>query len=69
MQTSIEAMGGVLIDEKGLTYSRKEPAASHVFTRATYTNISENRFTWQGENRTTARRGEQFMVIEAYRVS
>ena len=62
-----ELGGGVKIDEKGITYSMKEPVASHVFTRATYTNISENHFTWRGEKSDDGKAWEEFMVIEAYR--
>jgi len=62
-----EELGGVKIDEKGITYSMKEPIASHVFTRATYTNISENHFTWIGERSDDGKAWEKFIVIEAYR--
>ncbi|HEV2288014.1 MAG TPA: hypothetical protein VGR81_03585 [Candidatus Acidoferrales bacterium] len=58
---------GVKIDEKGITYSMDEPVASHVFTRATYTNISENHFTWRGERSDDGKTWQEFMVIEAYR--
>jgi len=62
-----EEFGGVKIDEKGITYSMKEPVASHVLTRATYTNISENHFTWRGERSEDGKTWEEFMVIEADR--
>jgi hypothetical protein len=62
-----EELGGVKIDEKGITYSMKEPVASHVLTRATYTNISENHFTWRGEKSDDGKAWEEFMLIEAYR--
>jgi len=63
-----EELGGVHIDETGITYAMNEPMASHAFTRATYMNISENRFTWRGEKSDDRERWEDFMVIEAYRV-
>ena len=62
-----EEFGGVKIDKKGITYSMKEPVASHVLTRATYTNISENHFTWRGERSDDGKTWEEFMVIEADR--
>jgi hypothetical protein len=62
-----EELGGVKIDEKGITYSMNEPVASHVFTRATYTNISGSHFTWRGEKSDDGKAWEKFMVIEAYR--
>jgi len=62
-----EKLGGVKIDEKGITYSMNEPVASHALTRATYTNISENHFTWLGERSEDGKTWEQFMVIEADR--
>ena len=63
-----EELGGVRINEKSITYSIKEPVAAHAFTRATYTNISENHFTWRGERSNDGKAWEEFMVIEAYRV-
>jgi hypothetical protein len=62
-----EELGGVRIDEKGITYSMKEPAASHAFTRATYTNISESHFTYRGEKSDDGKAWEEFIVIEACR--
>lgn len=62
-----EELGGVTIHEKGITYSMKEPVASHVFTRATYTNISEDHFTWRGEKSDDGKAWEEFLVIEAHR--
>ena len=62
-----EELGGVKMDEKGITYSMKEPVASHVFTRATYANISENHFTWLGERSDDGKAWEKFIVIEAHR--
>ena len=62
-----EELGGVKIDEKAITYSMKEPVAPHAFTRATYTNISENHFTWRGERSNDGKAWEEFLVIEVYR--
>jgi hypothetical protein len=62
-----EELGGVTIDEKSITYSFREPVASHAFTRATYLNISENRFRWRGERSNDRTTWDEFMVIEAYR--
>jgi hypothetical protein len=62
-----EELGGVKADEKAITYGMKEPVAAHVFTRATYTNISEKHFTWRGERSNDAKAWEEFLVIEAYR--
>lgn len=67
-----EELGGVKADEKAITYMMKEDArgrsvAAHVLTRATYTNISENHFTWRGERSNDAKTWEEFLVIECYR--
>jgi hypothetical protein len=62
-----EELGGVKADEKAITYSMKEPVAAHVFTRATYTNISENHFTWRGERPNDGNAWEEFLVIEVDR--
>ncbi len=62
-----EELGGVQDDKKAITYVMKEPVAPHKFTRATYTNISENHFTWRGERSDDGKEWEEFLVIEAYR--
>lgn len=62
-----EDQGGVKIDEKEITYVLKEPLAPHLLTRATYTNISANHFTWRGEKSDDGQSWEEFMVIEANR--
>jgi len=67
-----EELGGVKADEKAITYTMKEgrdgkSVAAHVFTRATYTNISENHFTWRGDRSNDGKTWEEFLVIEAYR--
>lgn len=61
--------GGVQVSEKGITYILKEPLAQHRFTRATYTNISANHFTWRGEKSDDGKSWEEFLVIEATRVN
>jgi hypothetical protein len=63
-----EELGGVQIDDQGITYCLKEPVAPHVFSRSTYTNISENRFTWRGEKSEDGTAWKEFMVIEAHRI-
>lgn len=62
-----EELDGVKINQESISYSFKEPVAAHAFTRATYTNISENHFTWRGEKSSDGKSWEEFMVIEAYR--
>lgn len=62
-----EELGGMKADEKAITYSMKEPVAAHVFTRATYTSISENHFTWRGERSNDGQVWEEFLVIECDR--
>jgi hypothetical protein len=67
-----EEMGGVKADEKAITYIIKEPVAtqpdaylrSHVFTRATYLNVSENHFTWRGERSNDRTSWQEFLVVE-----
>lgn len=62
-----EDLGGVHIDEKGITYSMKEPAVAGALTRATYMNISGNHFTWRGERSADGKAWAEFMRIECYR--
>jgi hypothetical protein len=60
-------LGGVHIDDKGITYSMKEPVAAGALTRATYMNISGNHFTWRGERSDDSKAWAEFMRIECYR--
>ncbi len=60
-------LGGVMADEKAISYSMKEPVARHAFTRATYTNISADHFTWRGDRSNDGKTWEEFLVIEVYR--
>jgi hypothetical protein len=62
-----EELGGVTIDGRSVTYIMKEPMAAHGYTRATYTDVSEDRFTWRGEKSDDRTTWSEFMVIEAYR--
>lgn len=62
-----EDLGGVRADEKSVSYSMKEPVARHALTRATYTNISKNHFTWRGERSDDGKAWEEFLIVEAYR--
>lgn len=41
--------------------------AAHPYTRAPYTNISENHFTWRAEKSDDGKTWIEFMVVEAYR--
>jgi hypothetical protein len=60
-------LGGVAADAKAISYRMKEPVAQHALTRATYTNISADHFTWRGERSDDGKTWEQFLVIELYR--
>jgi hypothetical protein len=62
-----EELGGVTFDGKSVTYVLKEPLAAHMYTRATYTNISGDHFTWRGEQSDDGKAWSEFMVIEARR--
>jgi hypothetical protein len=62
-----EELGGVTFDRQSITYAFKEPVATHAYTRATYTNISEKHFTWRGERSDDGKTWSEFMVLESYR--
>jgi len=62
-----EELGGVRFDDQSITYAFKEPVASHTYTRAIYTNISQTHFTWRGEKSEDGKTWSDFMVVEAYR--
>lgn len=60
-------LGGVEMGDDSITYTLKEPVATHTLTRATYSDISDNHFTWRGERSSDGKSWEEFLVIEAYR--
>lgn len=62
-----EELGGVTFEGPSVIYAFREPMAGHAYTRATYTNVSENHFTWQGEQSDDRRTWSEFMVVEAHR--
>lgn len=62
-----EEFGGVQITERSISYSFKEPIAAQAYTRATYTNISSERFTWRGDKSDDGRSWTDFMVVECQR--
>jgi hypothetical protein len=62
-----EELGGVVADGKAISYQMKEPVTRPAFTRATYTNISADHFTWRGDRSGDGKTWEQFLVIELYR--
>ena len=62
-----EEFGGVVSKGQSIVYSFKEPVAGHAYTRATYTTLSETRFTWRGEKSDDGNTWSEFMVCEAYR--
>ncbi len=61
-----EELGGVIADEKSISYRMKEPVGQHAFTRATYANISADHFTWRGDRSNDGKTWEEFLVIQVY---
>jgi hypothetical protein len=62
-----EELGGVTFDGQSIIYTFNEPVAAHAFTCATYTNISEQHFTWRGEKSNDGKTWSEFMVVEVCR--
>ena len=62
-----EELGGIKADEGAIAYSTKAPLSRNAVTRGTYTNISENHFTWRGDRSDDGKGWEEFLVIEAFR--
>lgn len=60
-------LGGIRIDGESITYAFKETVGGHAYTRATYTNISPEHFTWLGEKSDDGKSWADFMVIECHR--
>ena len=62
-----EEFGGVKITGNSISYSFKEPVAAQAYTRATYTKISPDYFTWLGEKSDDGRSWTDFMVVACQR--
>jgi hypothetical protein len=62
-----EELGGVTFDGQSIIYAFREPMAAHMYTRATYTDISDKHFTWRGESSGDGKTWSEFMVVEVYR--
>ena len=62
-----EELGGVADHGQSIEYVFREPMAGHTYTRATYTNISDQHFTWRGEKSDDRRTWHEFMRLDAYR--
>ncbi len=62
-----EELGGVRFEGPSVVYVFKEPMAAHALTRASYTTVSEMRFTWRGEKSDDGKTWSEFMVLEAHR--
>jgi hypothetical protein len=59
-----DELGGVTSEGPSVAYAFKEPMADHSYTRATYTSISDKRFTWRGEKSEDGRTWSEFMVVD-----
>jgi hypothetical protein len=59
-----EELGGVNVPGNSISYSFKKPAAAQAYTRATYTNISPEHFTWLGEKSEDGKSWSDFMLAE-----
>jgi hypothetical protein len=60
-------LGGMHVDEKSIWYILKESLAHHALTRATYTNISPDHFTWRGERSGDGKIWEEFLIVDVHR--
>jgi hypothetical protein len=63
LRNSVES---VLMADRSSAAS-KEPLAAHAFTCATYTNVSQDHFTWRGEKSDDGKAWSEFMVVEVRR--
>ncbi len=59
--------GGMRITEGAISFSFKEPVADRAYTKATYTNITADHFTWIGEGSIDGQTWAEFMVVECER--
>ena len=62
-----EEFGGITITDRAISYSFKEPVAAWAYTRATYTIISVDHFTWLGEKSDDGKSWTNFMTVTCQR--
>ncbi len=63
-----DELGGAHFGENTVTYTFREPVAGHAFTRATYTALDPDHFTWLGEKSDDLAAWSEFMLVDCYRV-
>jgi hypothetical protein len=61
-----EELGGVRFDGRSVTYAFREPTGTHALTRATYTSLSPDHFTWRGEQSEDGEIWREFLMVESY---
>jgi hypothetical protein len=62
-----EELGGVTFGERSVTYAFREPTGDHAYTRATYTSLAKDHFTWRGEQSADGKSWGEFMLVDAVR--
>jgi hypothetical protein len=63
-------LGGVTADGRSTIYAFKETAPldnAHVYTRVTYTRVSDSNFTWKGEKSADGNSWSEFMLVDCHR--
>jgi hypothetical protein len=65
-----EELGGVRVTPETITFNYIDSFAPDVLSRVTFSNISENHFTWTGERFSNqGKTWAEFIVIEAHRTN
>lgn len=62
-----EELGGWRVDEKTFSYVIKDTPAGPGLTRATYTNVAPDHFTWRGERSSDGKAWEEFLMVDLNR--
>jgi hypothetical protein len=63
-------LGAVSTDGQSIIYAFKEASpldSAHVFTRVTYTKVSDTNFTWKGEKSADGNAWIEFMLVDCHR--
>jgi hypothetical protein len=64
-------LGPVKSEGQSIIYAFKETSpldSAHAYTRVTYTQVSETRFTWTGEKSSDGQAWSEFMIVECDKV-
>jgi uncharacterized protein DUF1579 len=70
MDLAPSQLGNVRSEGQSMIYAFPQTSpddSTHIYSRVTYTKVSESRFTWKGEKSADANNWTEFMLVDCHR--